>query len=178
MALRVAALVLVLVLVASPIAAESSDLPGKTHDYAWDGGDHPELRWLGRAYVPPEAAEGEHALPLVVFLHGLNTALIKHRWMGGGNEGDVRRIVGDMVKAHAIPPVVIAGPSSIVASEVSGGASWNHFDLDNFLDRTIARLDGIARINEERIVVAGDRKSTRLNSSHSQISYAVFCLKK
>src|SRR2546427_11358202 len=26
--------------------------------------------------------------------------------------------------------------------------------------------------------VARDRKSTRLNSSHSQISYAVFCLKK
>src|SRR5688572_13106338 len=26
--------------------------------------------------------------------------------------------------------------------------------------------------------VHGDRKSTRLNSSHSQISYAVFCLKK
>src|SRR5438270_3377898 len=36
----------------------------------------------------------------------------------------------------------------------------------------------------DRIVGAGhrhrrrDRKSTRLNSSHSQISYAVFCLKK
>src|SRR5438270_3666794 len=30
-----------------------------------------------------------------------------------------------------------------------------------------------ARLNDE-----GDRKSTRLNSSHSQISYAVFCLKK
>src|SRR2546427_4110811 len=27
-------------------------------------------------------------------------------------------------------------------------------------------------------LVFGDRKSTRLNSSHSQISYAVFCLKK
>src|SRR2546430_13558971 len=27
-------------------------------------------------------------------------------------------------------------------------------------------------------VVQRDRKSTRLNSSHSQISYAVFCLKK
>src|SRR2546430_7470211 len=26
--------------------------------------------------------------------------------------------------------------------------------------------------------IARDRKSTRLNSSHSQISYAVFCLKK
>src|SRR2546427_8165065 len=28
------------------------------------------------------------------------------------------------------------------------------------------------------VAVGGDRKSTRLNSSHSQISYAVFCLKK
>src|SRR3989475_9637121 len=28
------------------------------------------------------------------------------------------------------------------------------------------------------LLTAGDRKSTRLNSSHSQISYAVFCLKK
>src|SRR2546430_7714785 len=27
-------------------------------------------------------------------------------------------------------------------------------------------------------IAAVDRKSTRLNSSHSQISYAVFCLKK
>src|SRR2546427_4411812 len=27
-------------------------------------------------------------------------------------------------------------------------------------------------------MIWGDRKSTRLNSSHSQISYAVFCLKK
>src|SRR2546430_3629367 len=32
-----------------------------------------------------------------------------------------------------------------------------------------------ARSRDKR---GGDRKSTRLNSSHSQISYAVFCLKK
>src|SRR6266496_1089339 len=29
-----------------------------------------------------------------------------------------------------------------------------------------------------RSIFAGDRKSTRLNSSHVEISYAVFCLKK
>src|SRR3989475_4466438 len=29
-----------------------------------------------------------------------------------------------------------------------------------------------------RRLCGGNRKSTRLNSSHSQISYAVFCLKK
>src|SRR3989449_7663390 len=31
---------------------------------------------------------------------------------------------------------------------------------------------------EERAALAPDRKSTRLNSSHGYISYAVFCLKK
>src|SRR2546430_9250272 len=30
----------------------------------------------------------------------------------------------------------------------------------------------------DRTLAGRDRKSTRLNSSHSQISYAVFCLKK
>src|SRR5205085_3931432 len=37
-------------------------------------------------------------------------------------------------------------------------------------ERVIAELARVTR--------RGDRKSTRLNSSHSQISYAVFCLKK
>src|SRR2546430_12597113 len=36
-----------------------------------------------------------------------------------------------------------------------------------------------ARANcDQRHAIQLDRKSTRLNSSHSQISYAVFCLKK
>src|SRR2546430_5893597 len=34
------------------------------------------------------------------------------------------------------------------------------------------------RQEDLRDAMAEDRKSTRLNSSHSQISYAVFCLKK
>src|SRR2546430_11349009 len=41
------------------------------------------------------------------------------------------------------------------------------------------RVDGVAILTfgmEESLLE--DRKSTRLNSSHSQISYAVFCLKK
>src|SRR2546430_5393473 len=33
-------------------------------------------------------------------------------------------------------------------------------------------------VGMERVRADLDRKSTRLNSSHSQISYAVFCLKK
>src|SRR5437588_1202824 len=47
------------------------------------------------------------------------------------------------------------------------------------IDLVVDRLDGLHFC---RIVVHGpaatDRKSTRLNSSHTVISYAVFCLKK
>src|SRR5206468_12936949 len=48
-------------------------------------------------------------------------------------------------------------------------------------------LDGCDPLHSRAVVVASgaryrrpeiDRKSTRLNSSHDQISYAVFCLKK
>src|SRR2546428_9222840 len=59
-----------------------------------------------------------------------------------------------------------------------------------FRSPTINRLSGIVvRSNASRLVMTrvpsmgrvgrdgGDRKSTRLNSSHDQISYAVFCLK-
>src|SRR5256886_3918949 len=35
-----------------------------------------------------------------------------------------------------------------------------------------------SRASTSCVVIRTDRKSTRLNSSHSQISYAVFCLKK
>src|SRR5207245_10053218 len=41
------------------------------------------------------------------------------------------------------------------------------------------RVHSLARLAREGVDgEAGDRKSTRLNSSHGSISYAVFCLKK
>src|SRR5262245_63092102 len=54
------------------------------------------------------------------------------------------------------------------------------------LDIKMPRMDGleVLPILRERVpdlpvlVISGDRKSTRLNSSHLGISYAVFCLKK
>src|SRR2546429_6079916 len=52
-----------------------------------------------------------------------------------------------------------------------------------FLDHAEKIAAGILQNNEvaARFIppgIAGDRKSTRLNSSHGYISYAVFCLKK
>src|SRR3989449_5874580 len=51
-------------------------------------------------------------------------------------------------------------------------------------ERVHAAVDQAARLDRVRLAhlvegdVARDRKSTRLNSSHGYISYAVFCLKK
>src|SRR3712207_8974909 len=44
--------------------------------------------------------------------------------------------------------------------------------------RTHAGTRTLKRLFNDRRVPRGDRKSTRLNSSHANISYAVFCLKK
>src|SRR2546430_17556133 len=55
---------------------------------------------------------------------------------------------------------------------------------DDAVRRDVGVADALA-VDRERpprtrhdVQKAQDRKSTRLNSSHSQISYAVFCLKK
>src|SRR3712207_8391024 len=36
----------------------------------------------------------------------------------------------------------------------------------------------VVHVRDDEVRVGEDRKSTRLNSSHANISYAVFCLKK
>src|SRR2546427_1017542 len=45
------------------------------------------------------------------------------------------------------------------------------------IHRRVAQLVGV-HLPQALVALNQDRKSTRLNSSHSQISYAVFCLKK
>src|SRR5438874_3561320 len=44
-------------------------------------------------------------------------------------------------------------------------------------EQDMRRMGGLAKYMPITAVM-GDRKSTRLNSSHVEISYAVFCLKK
>src|SRR5688572_32121385 len=64
-----------------------------------------------------------------------------------------------------------------------------HEDVEPLLDRILevrpsecgwgGQHGDVARLETiHRLPVGVDRKSTRLNSSHSQTSYAVFCLKK
>src|SRR5688572_31964951 len=53
-----------------------------------------------------------------------------------------------------------------------------HLVVDRVRRDGEASRDERARSTEPPVHSVRDRKSTRLNSSHSQISYAVFCLKK
>src|SRR2546430_9214529 len=71
-------------------------------------------------------------------------------------------------------------PNPVIRSHYRKGF-LKQYVRDRFLLRTepatnnISTDYGIGKAVEKLLV---DRKSTRLNSSHSQISYAVFCLKK
>src|SRR3712207_8616439 len=59
-----------------------------------------------------------------------------------------------------------------VADRAGGGAEVG---VDR---RPRVRADAAVRDHPRHPLAAQDRKSTRLNSSHANISYAVFCLKK
>jgi hypothetical protein len=133
------------------------ELPGETIDFGYDGADvkDPRRAYEGRVFVTDRAAVVTGPVPLVVFFHGLNRDLIPHRWMGGGNEGDVRRIVGELVAEGKVPPLVLAGPGSIEPAAVSGGASFPTFDFDGFIALTERALGDRVRIDKERVVVTG-----------------------
>src|SRR5947209_16027447 len=51
-------------------------------------------------------------------------------------------------------------------------------DLEDFVRRFRAHKAKARQATSPCVRGSGDRKSTRLNSSHANISYAVFCLKK
>src|SRR5438034_4139960 len=56
-----------------------------------------------------------------------------------------------------------------------------HEPRPSLLDDVLGGVRRIRRVDRQRTdtePAGGDRKSTRLNSSHTVISYAVFCLKK
>ena len=60
----------------------------------------------------------------------------------------------------------------------SGGGIWEDSHLFAFSTQTILGSSTCMLISNPRSKPILDRKSTRLNSSHANISYAVFCLKK
>src|SRR3989475_3662060 len=115
--------------------------------------------------------------------------------IGGAGAGQVTKACNQIVVALTIQAVsealVLAAKAGVDPAKVRqallGGFAQSRI-LDVHGQRMLERnfKPGFrVRLHQKDLNIAlstgkalGDRKSTRLNSSHSQISYAVFCLKK
>src|SRR2546427_7486564 len=93
------------------------------------------------------------------------------QFAGVGTDYPVLKEIREMYKKGGKP-----APKEMASTVYyNRGVVWAAVQVEAVRNALKAKPDG--RITGED-VKKGDRKSTRLNSSHSQISYAVFCLKK
>src|SRR2546430_13604931 len=78
------------------------------------------------------------------------------------------------------PPRSTLFPYTTLFRSLAAGADYAALVNDDVEVRPgwLSALVQAATLHPEAGLLNGDRKSTPLNSSHSQISYAVFCLKK
>src|SRR5574337_604884 len=91
----------------------------------------------------------------------------------GGDEHQLLAIADQIAPTHPILSIRgrinQQGSNRYFKLHGSGGFTKANFDLESLNEESSWLADEIVRL---------DRKSTRLNSSHHSISYAVFCLKK
>src|SRR3989449_6446561 len=119
-------------------------------------------RWSPTVTVGPaslEIARGEIVALLGPSGSGKTTVL---RLLAGFELADGGRIAIEGEDVTALPP-----------ARRRCGMVFQHYALFPHLDVGENVGFGLDRLDRD-----GDRKSTRLNSSHGYISYAVFCLKK
>src|SRR5690348_18029627 len=74
-----------------------------------------------------------------------------------------------LFRSHALVDIVVGGAIDALVVRKHPRDSRVTTEIRNVVETPIAIL---------RPVAGGDRKSTRLNSSHPSTSYAVFCLQK
>ena len=142
----------------TPGGAPAARRDGLTVDVPYDASlvaQRADEAYVARLFVPAEvvaAPRAAVALPLVVFLHGVNTDHRKFRFAGHGGEPDVREIVGRLVTEGVVPPVVVGAPSSVVSCDYPRSL-WPAFDLDRFVFDAARTLRGTLALDLERIIV-------------------------
>src|SRR2546422_852924 len=125
-----------------------------------------------------QAGHAENALPQRA------KATLNCRILPGENaqavEQELRQLAGSRVALHvtdtSVPaPASAPNPDVIGAVEKITQQIWPGVRVVPFMTPTTTDMRWFRNAG---IPMYGDRKSTRLNSSHGYISYAVFCLKK
>src|SRR5690606_8886899 len=132
-------------------------------------------------------------VPTVVFLHGLFGQGRNFSTIAKGLLPDARSVLVDLPnhgRSAWTETVDLAVMADAVAERVRAGADGPVHLVGHSLGGKVAMLVALRHPELlDRLVVVDiaptasrsvgeDRKSTRLNSSHVKISYAVFCLKK
>src|SRR5207249_5682976 len=101
---------------------------------------------------------GSQLEPVAPALHALHLVVLSH------------------IQLEVLRHLAVVGQGLPPSRFVGGGDEWHAADLELVGRREERHVQGIA--HQARDHGPLDRKSTRLNSSHVSISYAVFCLKK
>src|SRR3712207_7375115 len=88
----------------------------------------------------------------------------------------------------AFAGLILLGTLLLKIPAANNGISWTDAFFESVSAVTVTGLQAVVPAEDFTplgqgilavlIQLGGDRKSTRLNSSHANISYAVFCLKK
>src|SRR3989475_5055861 len=89
-------------------------------------------------------------------------------------------IVDEIEAAGCVPKLVHARKAKLMMGEINKTDRLDVRGLNRLQQNGTLPTVWIppGALRDQRDLPRTDRKSTRLNSSHSQISYAVFCLKK
>src|SRR5690606_29614562 len=140
----------------------------------------PALLWLGGFGFHAGSALGATATPAPALVNTLLAtsaavlAWIAVEWLNKGRASLRGAVSGAVAGLVGITPAAgLVGPCGALAIGAATGAAcvWGVNGLKRLL-RADDALDVFG------IHGVGDRKSTRLNSSHEKISYAVLCLEK
>src|SRR5690606_39826107 len=127
------------------------------------------------ALRPAEAGAGPGGRVVFGIPHSLAWAVVYHgAWQTGAvpvplnarlAPAELAAIIGDCEPAAVVAPADVL--ASVRAAMPAGSATaW------------LALEPGLVESEADPRPIPPDRKSTRLNSSHVKISYALFCLKK
>src|SRR3712207_1320774 len=135
------------------------------------------LENIGRVDVVVKAEQPESESE-VAFVPGAGVAQApdaRERYFGAKLAGEVRERLADEESVAGVAPLA---KESVPVTAPKTGLSEPQVDVLGVDASSMKGFDRLTTASGEVLSVAEDRKSTRLNSSHANISYAVFCLKK